>query len=163
MEPITLKYSEQYVRDAVRLYWRRTIGLVYPVVSLLLAVFVIYQVMNGERSWFVGVVGAVAAISIAVIIAVYFVNLSRSLGRFRRMKDPVATLELGQERFKIVSDVGTSEISWALIKQLLCFEHIWLVLFSSSEYITLPVDDLSEQEKQFIIDQMKENGVKITY
>lgn len=161
MEPVTLKYSEKFIREAVRSYWLRTVGPVFPAVSLLLAAFIIYRAVNGDRSWFIGALGAVVVIGGSVMIASYFVHLSRSLARLRRMKKPEATLELGEERFKVASDVGASEIQWSLIKQLWRFEHAWLLLFSGNEFMTLPTDGLSEESKKFIVARVKETGAKI--
>jgi uncharacterized membrane protein YecN with MAPEG domain len=161
MERVTLTYSEQVIKEAVRSVWWRTIGPLFPAVSLLLAAFVIYRAIHGDRSWFIGVLGATVIIGAAVMIASYFVQLSRSLARLRRMKTPEATLELGEERFRVVSDVGAFEIQWSLIKQLWRFERAWVLLFSGSEFMTLPIDGLSEQSKEFIKDRAKANGAKI--
>jgi hypothetical protein len=161
METVTLTYSEKFIKEAVRSYWWKTVGPLFPLVSLLLAAFVVYRAINGDRSWFIGVLGAVVIIGVVMMIASYFVHLNRSLARLRRMKTPEATLELGKERFRVVSDVGASEIQWSLIKQLWRFKHAWLLLFSGSEFMTLPIDGLSEQIKEFITERAKENGVKI--
>ncbi len=161
MEPIILTYSEPFVKEAVRSYWLKTVGYLFPVVSLLLATFVIYRVINGDRSWFIGVIGAVVVIGCGIMVASYFVQLNISLARLRRMKIPKATLELGEEQFKVVSDAGATEIKWSLIKQIWCFEHTWLLLFSGHEFITLPTDGLSEQSKEFITERAKANRAKI--
>lgn len=161
MEHITLKYSEQFIKDAVLSYWRRTVGPLFPIVSFLLAALVVYRAINGDRSWYIGVLGAVVIISAAVMVASYFVHLNRSLARLRRMTIPEATLELGEERFRVVSDVGASEIQWSLIKQVWRFEHAWLFLFSGNEFMTLPIDGMSEQSKEFITERAKTNGAKI--
>jgi hypothetical protein len=161
MEPVTLKYSEQFIKEAVRSYWWRTIGPLFPAVSLLLAAIVIYRTINGDWSWFIGVLGAVVIIGAAVMIASYFVHLNRSLARLRRMTTPEATLELGEERFRVISDVGASEIQWSLIKQVWRFEHAWILLFSGNEFMTLPIDGVSKQSKEFITERAKANGAKI--
>ena len=161
MESVTLKYSEPFIKKAVRSYCWKTIGPIFPIVSLLLAVFVIYRAISGDRSWFVGVLGAIVVIAIAVMAASYFVHLSRYLSRLRRMKSPEATLELREEKFKVISDVGSSEIHWSLIKQIWRFEQAWLLLFSGSEFMTLPTDGLSERLKAFITERAKAYGAKI--
>jgi hypothetical protein len=161
METVTLKYSEQFIKDAIRSYWWKNIGPIFPSVSLLLAAFVIYRALGGDRSWVIGVIGAIVVIAFLVMAASYFVHLKRSLSRLRRMKIPEATLELGEERFRIASDVGTSEIQWSLIKQIWCFKHAWLLLFTGSEFMTLPTDGLSDEAKSYIAERAKANGAKI--
>ena len=93
--------------------------------------------------------------------ASYFVHLRRSLSRLRRMKTPEATLMLGDDRFKITSDVGSSEIKWNLITKIWRFEYVWLIFFSGNEFMTLPIEGISEQSKAFIMQKAKENGAKI--
>ncbi len=161
MEVETLKYSEQFLKQAVRAYWRKNIGPIFPVVSLLLAAYVIYRVLEGDRSWFVGIIGAIVVIGVVTMLASYFVHLRRTLGRFKRMKIPEATLELAEERFKVVSDVGSSELQWSLIKKIWCFEQAWLFQFSGNEFMTIPIDGLSEKSKRFIVERARAHGAKI--
>ena len=161
MKSVTLKYSEQFIKSAIRSYWWKNIGPIFPAVSLLLAAFVIYRAFDGDRSWFIGVIGAVVVIGLVVMAASYFVHLNRSLRRLRRMKVPEATLELSEESFKVASDVGSSEIQWSLVKQIWCFEHAWLLLFTGSEFMTLPTDGLSDEAKAFISERARANGAKI--
>ena len=77
------------------------------------------------------------------------------------MKTPEATLELGYDRFRITSDVGSSEIEWSLITQVWCFKNVWLLFFSAGEFMTLPVTDISPESKSFIAKKAKANGAKI--
>ena len=162
MEKISLKYSEPFIKETIRAYWWKNIGPLFPVIAILLTVFVIYRIVEGDRSWFVGGLGTLVIISFTVITASYFVHLKRALSRLRRMKTPEAKLELGEDRFKVASDIGSSEIEWSLITNLWRFEHAWLLFFSGSEFMTLPVDGISAESKAFIIKKAEENGAKIT-
>ena len=121
----------------------------------------LYRALDGDRSWFIGVIGAIVVIGFAVMVVSYFVHLSRSLGRLRRMKIPEATLELSEESFKVTSDVGASEMQWSIGKQIWCFEHAWLLFFAGSDFMTLPTDGLSDEAKAFISVRAKANGAKI--
>ena len=158
---VTLKYSEQFLKQTARAYWWKNIGPVFPTVSLLLAAFVIYRVLEGDRSWLVGVTGAIVVMGVVIMLASYFVHLQRSLNRLKRMKIPEAILELGEQSFKVTSDVGSSEMQWSLIKKIWCFEHAWLFQFSAGEFMTIPTDGLSDQSRTFIVDRAKANGAKI--
>ena len=161
METISLKYSEPFIRKAIRAYWWKNVGPLFPIIALFLAIFVIYRVAEGDRSWLIGGLGTLVLISFTVMAASYFVHLRRSLSRLRRMKTPEATLELGEERFKVTSDIGSSEIEWSLITNLWCFENVWLLFFSGSEFMTLPVDGISAESRSFIIEKVEANGAKI--
>ncbi|MEW8266848.1 MAG: hypothetical protein AB2556_13365 [Candidatus Thiodiazotropha sp.] len=161
MEPVTLKYSEEFIKNAIRSYWWKNIGPIFPSVTLLLTIFVIYRFLDGDRSWSVGAIGAIVIIAFAVMGGSYFVHLSRSLSRLRRMKNPEATLELGEETFKVTSDVGASEIQWSLVNKIMCFENVWVFLFTGSEFMTLPTEGLSDEAKEFITKKAKANGTTI--
>ena len=161
MEIIKLKYSEPFIREAIRAYWWKQIGLVFPVVTVLLTAFLVYRLANGDRSWVAGTLGSVITLGIVTMVASYYVHLRRSLKRLRRMKSPEATLELGDERFRVASDIGTSELEWSLINQVWCFKNVWLLFFSAGEFMTLPVTEISPESKSFILEKAKANGAKI--
>ena len=77
------------------------------------------------------------------------------------MKIPEATLELGEERFSVKSDVGYSEIEWSLISHIWRFDKVWLIFFSAGEFMTLPIAEFTQESKLFIISKAKAKGAKI--
>ncbi|QPJ61537.1 MAG: YcxB family protein [Candidatus Nitronauta litoralis] len=162
MDVIKLKYSEPFIREAIRTYWWKQIGPVFPVITVLLAGYLIYILTNGDRSWVAGALGAVVILGIGIMVIGYFVHLHRALQRFRRMKTPEATLELGNEHFRVTSDSGSSEIKWSQIDQVWCFKNAWLLSFSAGEFMSLPVTDISPESKSFIAAKAKAGGAKIS-
>ena len=161
MDVIKLEYSEPLIREAIRSYWWKRIGLVFPASTLLLGAFLVYRLANGDRSWIAGALGSVILLGLVTMVATYYVHLRRSLKRIRRMKTPEATLELGDDRFRVTSDVGSSEIEWSLIEQIWCFQNVWLLFFSAGEFMTLPVAQISSESKSFIVEKAKAKGAKI--
>ena len=161
VKTIKLEYSEVFIRDAIRHYWWKQIGPVFPLVTLSLTVFLVYRLIDGDRTWLIGALGAVIILGLATMIAIYVVHLRRALQRLERMKKPEATLELGEDQFRISSDVGSSEIKWSLISHLWCFDNVWLLFFSAGEFMTLPINDMSAESKSFLISKAKANGAKI--
>lgn len=161
MDDVKLKYSEPFLREAIRLYWWKKVGPVFPVVTLLLTLFMVYRIIYGDRTWIIGVLGTIIFMGITVMVALYYVHLARSLKRLRRMKIPEATLELGEERFSIKSDMGSSEIEWSLISQVWRFDKVWLLFFSAGEFMTLPIEGMSQESKSFIVSKAEANGAKI--
>lgn len=161
MNVIKLKYSEPLIREAIRSYWWKQIGPVFPVITGLLTAFLAYRLADGDRSWIAGVMGSVIILSFIIMASTYFVHLRRALQTLRRMKTQEATLELGDERFRVVSDMGSSEIEWSQIDQVWCFENVWLLFFSAGGFMNLPVTDISPESKSFIVAQAKANGAKI--
>ena len=68
-----LKYSEPFIREAIRSYWWKQVGPIFPIVSILLAVFLIYQIANGDRNWVVGALDSVLLLAFVTMAAVYIV------------------------------------------------------------------------------------------
>ncbi|MCP5127505.1 MAG: YcxB family protein [Gammaproteobacteria bacterium] len=161
MESYKLKYSEALIREGISAYWRKQIGITFPLVAVLLSAYCGYLVVAGNHSWLVGVLGTVVVIAFATMAASYFVHLSRSLKRLRRMKSPEAILELSEERFKITSDIGSSEIQWSLVRKLWRFENIWLLFFSGGEFMFIPVAELPSEIRAFIEMRLVANNAEI--
>lgn len=161
MEIIKLEYTEAFVKRSVRSYWWKQVGTFLLATIAAMAILLFYLLQNGDRSWLVGLLAAIVALSIAVLTASYLVHLRRALLRLSRMKKPEATLELTENRFCVASDVGKSEFEWSIIKQVWKFEEVWLLFFSAGEFMTLPTNDIPERHKEFIIRNLKESGAKI--
>ena len=99
MEPLTLHYSEGLLRRAVWAFWWRATG--WSHVALLAFASAVFgaRVWSGDRSWAVGVIGTGLAFFAALSATGYVSHYRESLGRFRRMRVPEATLELGRSTF----------------------------------------------------------------
>jgi len=161
MEPITLRYSEGLLRRAVRAFWWRTTGWTYVAAFVLLLCSFSYLLWIGDRSWLVGVWGAVLGLAVTFGIALYAIHYRGTIGRLRRMRKPEATIELGEERFRLSSDVGTSELAWSAVTEVWSFPEFLLVFLSKAQFITLPTSDLGTQARDFILGKVMANGVKI--
>lgn len=161
MESYKLKYSEALIREGILAYWRKQIGIIFPLVAMLLSAYFGYLVVAGNRSWWVGVLGTVVVLAFATMAASYFVHLDRSLKRLRRMKSPEAVLELSEERFKVTSDIGSSEIQWSLVRKLWRFENIWILFFSGDEFMLIPVAELPLEVRSSIEAKLVANDAEI--
>lgn len=161
METIQLEYSKLLITRAIKSYWWRQVGPLFLVTTIFMSAFLIYRVLEGDRSWLVGLVGAVVFMAIAIMTATYFVHLRRSLTKLENMGLPIATLELGEEQFHVSSNIGRSEILWSQITQVWRFNEVWLIFFSAGEFMTLPISSISEENKEFIINKVSHTGAKV--
>ena len=162
MDTIKLKYSEQQIKQVMRAYFRKKIGVALPILMILLTAFVIYRLVQGDRSWYVGFISSVILFAIVIFASSYVVHLRRSIERFRRMKLPTATMEMNSDQFRIESDVGATEVKWSHISRVQCFPGSWLLFFSGNDFVTLPLEGLSEDSKELILSTAESNGAKIT-
>jgi hypothetical protein len=94
----TLRYSEELVIQAVRSYWRRSIGLGTIVGTLIVSAMLVWRLAEGDTSWRVGLLAAVVGLGIIMPLAVYLVHYRSSMSKFREMANPVATLVAEESR-----------------------------------------------------------------
>ena len=161
MPPITLHYSEALVRRAVRSFWWRNTGWGFLLACLGILFGFSYGLWSGDRSWWVGLFGAGLGFVVVMAGTLYFIHARGSLARFRRMRIPEATLELGEERLRMSSDVGTTELVWSTITEVWRFPEFWLVFFSRAQFVTLPTADLDPTAREFILSKTQANGAKL--
>ena len=154
-EPITLHYSEALLRRAVHAFWWRETGWSFVGALAVVCALLAGLVWSGERSWWVGALGAFVACAALVSATVYVTHYRASLARFRRMRSPEATLELGAERFRVASELGTSELRWDAVAGVCRYPEFWLLYFSRAEFITLPTADLPEQARAIILGKVR--------
>jgi len=162
METIKLIFSESQLKHTMHAHCFRKIGLGAPIATALLFLIVIYRIYQGDRSWYVGFMGAVVLIFLLMNVASYIVHLRRSVSRFKRMKSPEATMDIYPKKFRIQSDLGAVEMNWEHVDRVERFPHGWLLVFFGDEFLTLPLAGLSDETKQLILRTAELNGAEIT-
>jgi YcxB-like protein len=161
MDEIKLHYTEPLVRRAVKAFWLRDTGWHGFAALLLGLVLLVYSVAAGDRSWLVGVFGSVLAMGVLFSALRYLGHYRASVGRFRSMHSPEATLEVGDEKFRITSDVGSSEMRWDTVTKIWRFPEFWLMFFSRAQFVTLPLADLDGEAREVILGRVKSHGGKV--
>lgn len=157
----TLRYSEPLVVQAVRCYWRRTVGPgLFLAVAGMLALF-LWLLLQGDRSWLIGLVAAVVVLGLAMPAAVYLVHYKNSIGKFRAMAEPIATLVADEESFTLSSDRGTTTLKWNAVVELWRFEAFWLLLFSRAQFVTVPLEGMPQQMQSYVLDRVRSAGGKV--
>ena len=157
----TLRYSEQLVARAVGLYWRKTMGVGFLVAVGLMILVLSWRLIDGDRSWLVGLVAAVVLLGVLMPVSVYVAHYRSSMGMFRRTTRPTAQLVTDQDAITISSDRGSSALKWELVKEVWRFETMWLMLFSKAQFVILPLADLPEPMQAFILERVEASGGKI--
>jgi hypothetical protein len=162
MKLFKLHYSETLIRRAVWSFWRRVVDWRFYLAMALVSLSFVSSLVSGDRTWRVGVSGAVLLLGILFAAAIYIVHFRRGIARFRSMKLPEASLEIGDERFRVTSDLGSSELPWSAITEVWQFPDFWLLFLSRAQFITLPLADLDAEARAFLLDRTKAHGAKIS-
>ena len=142
-------------------FWRRVTGWRFFVPIAMIFASFIYSVSSGDRSWWVDVSGSMLCLAVIFAVAFYLVHYRGAIARFRRMQSPQATFEAGEDRFRLTSDVGSSELSWRTITEIWQFPEFWLLFVSPSQFITLPLADLDNEARELILNRAKSHGAKV--
>ena len=154
MKGTRLRYSEPLLREAVRHFVfrsiRRGLGLRFVVVLALVAAATVYLIVHGDRSWFVGVIGSLFAFVGLFFAIIYVAHFRNTVGRFRQMRVPEATLSCSEDQFTLKSELGSATMPWSSITEVWRHPHFWLIIFSPSQFSTLPLDCLDDEARAFI-------------
>jgi hypothetical protein len=155
---VTVRYSRELIRYAVRRFWVRSIG-VGGFISFAVALLTFfYFLIAGDRSWLLGFLGSVAGLCLLIGVMSYHIYLSRSMEKFKRMETPTAKFRFTDDRIGIESDIGWTELSWKMIEKVWTYPGVWLVFIAKQGYVTLPTADIEEELRQFITRKIRESG-----
>jgi hypothetical protein len=157
----TLIYSTTLLRQAVFAFWRRSVGVGFFVALLIAALGLVVLVALGQASWLIGGLAAVLVLGIAFATVVYVVHYRNSLRKFRQMDNPQATFRAEESSFTMSSDIGTTTLQWSTVKELWQFPSVWLLLYSKSQFTTLPLACLPPETQAYIVQCIRAAGGKI--
>lgn len=161
MKLYTLHYTEALLKSVVWAFWRRVTGWKFLIGLVLMLFSIIGKITSGDRSWWLSALIAVFCLGIIFSAAIYIVHYKQTIGKFRRMTSPQGTFEVGETHFKVTSDMGSSELAWKTVTEIWQFPEFWLLFFSPSQFITLPLADLDLEARSYILDRAKTHGTKI--
>lgn len=157
----TLQYSEPLLRQAVFAFWRRTVGVGFFLALALIACALGFLLWRGDRSWFVGALGAFLVFGLGFALLVYFVHLRNTLAKFKGMGAPIATLSLEDASFTMSSGLGSTSLQWSAVTEVWCFPSFWLLLFSKAQFVTLPLISVPAETQAFILSRVSAAGGKV--
>jgi len=158
---VILIYSKPLLRQAVFAFWRRSVGVGFFVALLVAALGLGVLVAQGVASWLIAALAAVLALGIAFATVVYVVQYRNSLRKFHQMDKPRATFCADESSFTMSSDNGTTTLQWSAVKELWQFPSVWLLLYSKSQFSTLPLGCLSPETQAYIVQRIRESGGRV--
>ena len=127
MEQITLVYTEEMIRKINKAYWWKQTGTKFFLALILVMAWLVAELFDGNTSWQVGAVSTFVAICVAIVVMLYMMPLSRSLKKFRGMKNGVAHLQICDSYFVVSSSLGESKVNWEQIKTVVQLDNCWVV------------------------------------
>lgn len=147
--------------QAVRCYWRRTMNLGLLLAVAIMFALLVWLLLQGDRSWLVGMVASVVVLGLAMPGVVYLVHYKNSISKFRDMAQPIATFVAEDDSFTLSSDRGTTTLKWDTVVELWRFEAFWLLLFSKAQFVTVPLEGMPQQMQSYVLDRVRSAGGKV--
>ena len=157
----TLIYSESLLREAVFGFWRRSIGMGFILMLVALVVVLGLLVALGAPVWIIVTLAVLLVLAAAVAVALYIGYYRNSLRKFRTMSTPRATFRADESSFTMTSDAGTTTLQWSAVKELWQFPSVWLLLYSKTQFSTLPLACLPPDIQAFVQERVREAGGKV--
>ena len=157
----TVHYTEPLVRAAVGRFWRRALGWKFVLAVLAIVVIVGYQVSRGDRSWYVGMLGTVAALGVLLTVVGYIAQYRRAMGSFRRLSGGTATFTVSDGALRMSSAIGSTEFSWNAIQEVWRYPDLWLLVFSRNMFATMPLAGVSGPTLELIEKSVSAAGGRV--
>ncbi len=149
----TVTYTEEIVRDAVRTFvWRQGIanqkGL--WVTEAVMIALLAWLLWSGERGWLVGVLGVIVLLPPGLIVAIWVAHHRNTVGKFRRMTTRRADFAFLNDGLEIMSELGTTKISWTAITGIWEKPDYWMIFIAPNQFVTLPMQTISAADRDFL-------------
>jgi hypothetical protein len=150
---VRVRYTEQMLRQAVRLYmWH---GVLRPRWWLwLCAVLLLFISFAG--SWpadapvIRGLSIAAFCALIVVLAAIWRAQFAHTVGTFRSLTSPDAEMVFHDTDLTVTSTRGSFTFPWQNFVKLCESRHFWMLFLAPNQFITLPLDTLPAETLRFV-------------
>lgn len=145
---LTFTFTPALVRAAALRFWASYFGWAAGISVLAVAAvgFYFLSVDASVGRWFL----AVAAFGVLMFVVGGFTTVRRGMGQLRRMAKPVMTIRFTDDQIEPKSDLGSAQIPWSAVYGLRKYSNLWLVMLTKANYMTLPIDNLDQDLRDFI-------------
>jgi hypothetical protein len=136
-------------------------GIGYFIALVLLGGYLIYEIVSGNRSWFIGLIGAVLGFGLLIPVAGMIGHTRIGLKKLAEMPDASASLTLTGNGFVVRSAIGSSEISWKTITEVWQYPEYWVALSGGHFLMTIPLSELDDDGRVSIRDAFERAKVRM--
>ena len=150
---ITVTYTEEMVRDAVRAFvWRRLIinqKRLWVAETAIILLFV-WQLVGDGAGWAIGVLGIAALLYPSMIVLAWVAHYRNTAGKLRKMSTRQATFALRDEGFDVASELGSAQIPWSTVTEIWQRPTYWMIFTAINQFMTLPIQAASVDDLDFM-------------
>jgi hypothetical protein len=158
---VAVPHSEAVARQAARRYFGRLFrrdGL--AAVGGLVLALVAWRALGLD--WLALILGAISALLLGLLVAVWFAHTRAALAKVRAMRNPTVVWRFTDDRLSADSELGAVSMPWRSVARIWRFPEVWLLSFRGGfGYSTLPTEPLTAEIREFIEARVRENGGRI--
>jgi hypothetical protein len=150
---IVVRYDKALIRQALRMYIWRRVGIVSLFAAALLLLSIGVQVVNAPNLFWMTISIMLSGI-LGLLYWIYHSRFHQSLDMLRRMESPDVQLAFHEDGVDSNSSIGNSSMRWAAFDELLEASDLYLLVYSSSGYVVLPKTAMSSELVAFIQERL---------
>ena len=159
---VKVRFTESLVRKSTLRFLSRLVGREGSLAISACAVGLVFLLTHGPGTMFDGVLVGVGALVLILFPSIYFLTLRSRLVAFRKMASPDVSFVFDEEGIFSRSDLGSSRVPWQTLQKIWMFPEVWLLFVGKGQFMTLPVEQLDESLRQFVLQRAASAGVKIS-
>jgi YcxB-like protein len=157
----TIQFTEEHIKYACRKFFARYVGIGLPIVGVLMLAALLQRMHSGQMDLLSGFLLAVVVMGVGIFASAYFQRRNYAVSQLKKMGNGLVSYELSDEFFKAKSNLGSTELKWEAFKAVWVFPTVWLLMFDKAGYLTLPVEQIGSEVKEFLKQKIVSVGGKI--
>jgi uncharacterized membrane protein YqjE len=150
----TIHYDEAVLRRAVDTFFRRRfvqgMGLLGLAAFALCTAVVVTLLVRGDRSWFVGVMGAVLVLFVGGFLALWRMHRAQMSRKLEAIPSRRAEVALDAETITVRAESGSTSLPWSSFSEVWKLPDCWLLFLAPNSHITLPLRGVPQEALDFI-------------
>ena len=158
---VTVTYSKSLLRKTTAKYIIRQLSWLYYAALVLLAFSFISSIIHGSRGWYVGVIGSTLGLGLVFPLFVFIAHTRRNNFILSKMPSHKGIFIFDDDGFFVESEAGSGSVKWPLVTEIRQMKDAWLLIQSRYMYTTLPIENVDENVRAFILTKVKETGGKV--
>jgi hypothetical protein len=156
-----LTYSRELLRRAALSYYKKVVGIVFPIILGGFAVSLIYEYAIGEKSWILAISAAFVAAAALLVVAIGAIHVQRAHSSADKLQGSTVTLTVREDAVEFQSKLGSASIPWSQTSALYSLPEFILLQFAEGGYTSVPREAIDSEGIQMIQDAVLRHGGKV--
>ncbi len=159
----TISFTEPVVRSAARRGVLRMLGALFFVAMALLAISVVFSLIQGDYGLFLGVTATVLGIAVIVPIAAISAHTRVGLEKYRALEGGAATIDLSEGRLRVASKIGSLDMPLSTVKKVWRYPDYWILVANRSILMTVPLHGVPPEIRTEWETELRQAGARLAH